>query len=118
MMDRSSEINTSQLAVIGFVSAIVTFVIIVGLQVLYFYTVERVSSPQPASAVSSSESKLATQQAEMSQYGWIDRPAGQLSIPIERAMSLVLEELINAQSKQGEDAADPSTERKDRHDVS
>jgi hypothetical protein len=43
------------------------------------------------------QSLLIGQQERLNSYGWIDREAGTVHIPIERAMSLLVEEGVAAQ---------------------
>ena len=80
-------------AVVGIVGAILLFVIIVGLQAL-FYRMEgqelaRKVYDQPYQELQQLD---ADQLEVLNSYGWTDQQAQIARIPIERAMQLVVEE--------------------------
>jgi len=96
-MDRHNDLNPVNVAWVGFLGALVTLVIILALQVLYYATVER-ETEQKLIQVPTTESDtlLAEQAVKLTRYGWIDRDKQQVAIPIERAMDLVVNELSAA----------------------
>jgi len=91
-------------AAVGVVGAILLFVIIVGLQALFYRMEEGERSrkvyEQPYEALQQLD---ADQLSSLSSYGWVDQQRGIAHIPIERAMELVAAE---ARSPQGLRPAD------------
>jgi hypothetical protein len=87
------DLNTPLIAIIGFVSAIFTFVAIIGFQAGYYYVESAVNIAKTrAVGPTKNETILAEQRGKLSSYGWADRDAQAVSIPIEQAMSLVVKE--------------------------
>jgi hypothetical protein len=92
-MARYDDPNVPMSAVVGILSAILLFVIIVALQAL-FYTMqedefERKVYSQPYEELQ----RLDAQQLEqLSSYGWVSEADGVVRIPVERAMELIVEE--------------------------
>ena len=80
-------------AVVGVVSAILLFVAVVALQALFFRMQEGERSrkvyEQPYEALQKLE---ADQLGTLTSYAWVDQQQGVTRIPIERAMTLVVEE--------------------------
>lgn len=80
-------------AVVGIVSAILLFVIIVALQALFYRMEEGERSrkvyEQPYEALQQLD---ADQLGTLSSYGWVDQQTQVAHIPINRAMELVVEE--------------------------
>jgi hypothetical protein len=80
-------------AVVGLVSAILLFVIVVALQALFYRMDEGERSrkvyEQPYEALQKLE---ADQLGTLNSYGWVDQQQGITRIPIERAMALVVAE--------------------------
>ncbi|MGD9253338.1 MAG: hypothetical protein PVG92_05345 [Holophagae bacterium] len=90
---RYDDPNVAASAVVGFVSAILLFVIIVVLQA-YFYRaeqqeLERKVYTQPYEALQQLD---ATQLEQINSYGWVSEADGVARIPIDRAMELVASE--------------------------
>lgn len=90
---RYDDPNVANSALIGIVSAILLFVIIVVLQA-YFYRseqheLERKVYTQPYEALQRMD---AEQLEEIGSYGWVSEAEGTVRIPIERAMELIVEE--------------------------
>jgi hypothetical protein len=86
------------LAVVGVVSALLLFGLIVGIQVLYFEYQQTVDQQQAARVPNVEAKNLITEQeAKLQQQGWLDREQGKIAIPIERAMKLVVEEMQSRQ---------------------
>lgn len=83
--------NTPTLVLVGIVGAILTFVAIVGVQAL-FYNAENQASRIINADDSSLASRLRAEQLEtINTYRWKDREKGIVTIPIDRAMDLVVE---------------------------
>ena len=80
-------------AVVGVVSAILLFVVVVALQALFYRMAEGERSrkvyEQPYEAL---EKLDADQLGTLSSYGWVDQQQGVTRIPIERAMQLIVAE--------------------------
>ncbi len=87
------DVNAPLLALIGFLSAIVVFAIIVLLTVIYYAAEARQeyakNISQPYTEV---ENLLSSQQAKLIEYRWVDRENDVVAIPIDRAMKLVVAE--------------------------
>lgn len=80
--------------VVGFVGAILTVAIIIGLQAL-FYSVEQEENVEKVYSQSAEElARLRAEQLELlNSYRWIDREKGIVGIPIDRAMEMTVQEL-------------------------
>jgi hypothetical protein len=93
MAAAKDEMNTPLIVTIGVLFVVLTFVLIILLQV-YFYKAQAKEYTrkviEPKSAALSSH--LADQTAELHSYRWIDQQKGIVGIPIERAMELVVAE--------------------------
>lgn len=90
---RYDDPNVANSALIGIVSAILLFVIIVVLQAFFYRAeqgeLERKVLTQPYEALQ----RLDAQQLEqLNSYGWVNEAEGTVRIPIERAMELVAAE--------------------------
>ena len=91
---RYDDPNVAMSAVVGIISAIALFVIIVLLQT-WFYTAEederfRKVYSQPYEELQ----KIDNEQLErLGSFGWISEPEGVAHIPIDHAMQLVADEL-------------------------
>ena len=100
-MERYNDTNTPMLALVGVVSTILLFALIVGLQVLYYALAERdyerkvIQIPTAAS-----DGILAEQEIQLTQYGWLDRAQNKVAIPIDRAMERVVTELQRSAEKE------------------
>jgi hypothetical protein len=91
---RSAEVNTPLVALIGVVGALIAFLMIVGVEVL-FYHLEDIETYKKVILQSPEEisNLVAQQQAQLYSYRWIDQKKGIVSIPIDRAMELVVRDL-------------------------
>jgi hypothetical protein len=90
---RYDDPNVPISAVVGVISAVLLFVIIVGLQALFF-SMER--GELERKVINRSNEALdgleADQLEQLNSYGWVSEPDGVAHIPIERAMELVVRE--------------------------
>jgi FlaG/FlaF family flagellin (archaellin) len=81
-------------AVVGIISAILLFAIIVALQALFYsfeeQELQRKVYSQPYEALQQLD---ADQMEQLNSYGWISEPDGVAYIPIDRAMELTVQEL-------------------------
>ncbi|HKX46497.1 MAG TPA: hypothetical protein VJP77_07330 [Planctomycetota bacterium] len=82
----------SRLALIGTVGVVITIVTVLLLQVLY-YRGENAQFRSKVVEVPYHEAVevLGAQRAELAGYGWVDREAGTVHVPIEDAMREVAE---------------------------
>jgi len=90
---RYDDPNVPASAVVGLVGAVLLFVIIVGLQALFY----RMQDAEVAEKVYSQPYEElrqldADQLEQLNSYGWVDQQAGTVHIPIDRAMELVAQE--------------------------
>jgi hypothetical protein len=87
-------IQLGKLVFVALLSVILTIDIVVGLQALYYWQLNRVEASEdlyPRSA--KRESLLNAQRTELTDYRMVDPKKGVVAIPIARAMSLVVAEL-------------------------
>ncbi len=93
-MARYDDINAGAISVIGFVSIMITFVIIVAAQVLYFqYQEIETKRKHVLFPINESSVKLAEQKTALENYTWLDREKGIVSKPIQQSMQDVLKKL-------------------------
>lgn len=94
MSVQKDDVDSQSLAIVGLFGAIAVFVLIVGVQVL-FYRFEKSDMIKKVEAVGYAD--LQTMQNEhrtaLSGYKWVDRQKETVAIPIERAMDLVVRDL-------------------------
>ncbi len=103
-MARYDDINTPLVAVIGFISAIVVFAIIVGVQALYFgYERSVIEQQETRSPSVGAANLIAEQETRLQRQGWINREEGRIAISIDRAMQVVVDDL--RQEQKGKEAA-------------
>ncbi len=87
------DLNTPTIVLIGFLSAILLFVLIIGMQVVYytFQEVEfnaKVLSQKPAELTRA----LLEQQEKLNAYRWVNEASGTVAIPIQVAMDRVVKD--------------------------
>ncbi len=93
-MAGQDELNTSAVALVGFVGAIVLFAVIVVLMVVFHQVEARQEYAKDTSQAYAQVSRLAAdQQGRLAGYGWVDEEDGVARIPIDRAMDLLVAEL-------------------------
>jgi uncharacterized transporter YbjL len=84
--------SASMAVLIGIVGAILTFVVIVALQAM-FYNAEEQASRVHLTDDSSLATRLRSEQLEtINTYRWKDREKGLATIPIDRAMDRIVEQ--------------------------
>lgn len=92
-MTAKDDPNTSLTALVVVVGALITLVLVVALQALYYRThqreLERKVIGRPPAQL---RQALAEQERKLDGYRWIDREAGVVAIPVERAVELFLDE--------------------------
>jgi hypothetical protein len=93
-MERYNDMNTPMIAFVGVVGTVVLFAAIVGLQVLYYTLAEQDYRRKVVEVPTiESDSIIAEQQIQLTQYGWLDREQNKVAIPIDRAMERVVADL-------------------------
>jgi hypothetical protein len=96
-------LNTPVIALVGVVSAILTFAVIIGVQVLYYHVAAAQNEVKVIEARNEeADSKLAEQDAKLAEYRRLDPAQGRVALKIERAMALVVDETQKQQKTGGE----------------
>lgn len=91
--EEGADPNAQWTVLIGIVGTILTFVIIVALQVL-FHRVSKEELARKSAMPNADLERIRTAQLEhLNSYRYIDQAAGRVAIPIDRAKELVLVEL-------------------------
>ncbi|MFV2072685.1 MAG: hypothetical protein ACC742_08535 [Thermoanaerobaculales bacterium] len=91
---RYDDPNVAATAVVGIVSAILLFVIIVGLQAFFFQAERDELTRKVYSRPYEALQQLDANQLELlNSYGWVSQPDGVVHVPIERAMELIVGEI-------------------------
>lgn len=99
-MAKHEEVNTLVIAAIGLISAVLLFVLIVGLEVLYYnYENKEETKKVYDQRYEEIAGLRAVQEAELNSYRWIDKERGIVGIPIERAMELVAKDLASGSAQ-------------------
>ena len=112
-------IKVGPIAYIGLVSVILTFVLVLALQVLYYQQRNRMSDGAMAASGRPHELVELTseQQLALTQQGYVDREQGVVAIGVERAKELVVRELAQGMTPADVNgprrAAPPATEQAD-----
>lgn len=90
---QADDLNTPVIAVVGFVSAILTFAIVMGLQAGYHQFANALHQEKVVNVqTDQSAAVIAAQKATMNSYGWVNKQEGKVALPIDRAMQLVVNE--------------------------
>jgi hypothetical protein len=92
-MSSQSDPDVPRIVYIGVLGVILTFVIIVALQVI-FYRMEQTEIARKVARHGPEEvfRLQATQLEQLNNYRWVDRKTNTVAIPIERAMEIVAQE--------------------------
>ncbi len=90
-------VDSQSVILVGIFGAVVAFVLILGIQVLY-YRMQRTDEYKKVVAPGSTSLKqmLAEQHSSIGGYRWVDRDKDEVAIPIERAMELTVHSLQGA----------------------
>lgn len=94
--ERYDTINTSRIAVIGFVSAILVFGVVVSAQAAFFAADNGEAARKAEVAIPNG---LTEQQSRLAGYGWVNAADGTVHIPVESAMKLVVGDQKSAAAK-------------------
>jgi hypothetical protein len=116
MPNYGDDLNTSKIAVVGFISVIVVFALIILMQVLFYWAeaqqrlVKNVDQPYLENA-----NLTADQQAKLTKYQWLDPNEKKfVVIPIKQAMELVVNKLAKEQSRELTPGDGESPEEKEK----
>ncbi len=91
--NRDGDPKASTTILVGLVGAIVVFVIIVGLQALFYRTEQALDAERNYPAMAEDLSRVRADQLErLHSYRWIDQDHAVVGIPIDVAMELVVRE--------------------------
>lgn len=92
-MVEQENLNIPMIIAVGLISVVVTVVSVVAVQALYYsYASDETRRKIVEAPTADADSKLAEQVAKLSRYSWTDREKGLVTVPIERAMRLVVQE--------------------------
>ena len=96
-MAEKQNLDVPMIATAGTVSVVLTVAAVFGVQALYYsYSQSETNRKVVAIPDSDANSKLAEQDAKLTRYAWADRASGKVVIPIERAMSLTVDDYRKA----------------------
>jgi len=85
------DMNTPMIALVGFVSAVVTFICIVGLQAAYLqFEKQQFEKKVVEAKLDTEDSILSAQKAKLNDgYSWVNKDTKTIGMPIEQAMKVV-----------------------------
>jgi len=114
-MANQDELNTPMVALVGFLGVVIVFVTIVFLVVVYRQVETGLQYENDLSQPYGEITDLVTRQRNsLASYGWVDQDKGLVSMPISRAMDLVVAEITSTGradvTRPGETAESPSAE--------
>ena len=99
-MAEREDLNIPMIVTVGAVSVILTIASVFAVQALYFsFAGDEVRRKVIEAPTTDASSRLAEQDAKLTRYSWIDRDQGKASIPIERAMRIVVDEIAADQGQ-------------------
>jgi len=91
--ERYDTIHTPTIVVVGFISAILTFCVVLAAQAVFFAADHGEAQRKLAAPIATPLTEGLTQQENrLAGYGWVDPAKGLVSIPVDNAMNLVVEE--------------------------
>ena len=91
--ERYDTIHTPKIVVVGFISAILTFCVVLAAQAVFFAADNVEAGRKAAAAVATPLTEGLTQQEnQLAGYGWVDPAKGVVNIPVSDAMNLIVQE--------------------------
>jgi hypothetical protein len=97
------DVNATKIAVIGVVSVLLVFVIIVGVQAWFYHQEDRELERKATGEVNVTLADLRLKQQEnINRYRWVDRNSGTVTIPIDRAIELAADRLSGSKQEQAQ----------------
>lgn len=92
-MAEKENLNIPMIVTVGLISVVVTAVSVIAVQALYYsYATNETQRKVIEAPTADADSKLAEQIAKLSRYSWTNRKKGVVTVPIERAMRLIVQE--------------------------
>lgn len=92
-MAQDDDIKTWKIVLVGAVGMIVVLIIVLALQVVYYHAVaSQFQEKEIDPPLIELQTAIGRQQEKLAQCQWLDRDKGVVSIPIERAMEIVVRE--------------------------
>lgn len=89
---RYDDPDTPMSATVAVISAVLVVVVILLLEALYFHMTGHEAERKVVDTKSEALEQLQAEQEQiLDSYGWVDRDAGVVRIPVERAAELVIE---------------------------
>jgi len=96
--ERYDTIHTPKIVVVGFISAILTFCVVLSAQAVFFAADNVEAGRKAAAGVATPLTEGLTQQeTQLAGYGWVDPAKGVVNIPVDNAMNLIVQEQQKAQ---------------------
>jgi hypothetical protein len=93
-MSHYEDLNTTKIALAGFISTVVVFAIILLMMVLFHWEMAEQTQLKVVDLPAAEfDSLAADQKAQLAKYRWLDPEKKIVQIPIEQAMNLVIDEL-------------------------
>jgi hypothetical protein len=92
-MFEEESIDSQRVAVIGIFTAVVIFIIIIGVQVLFYRVGKQDVVKKDSGRPRDLAEVMTEQQSTLNTYRWVDRDTNTVTIPIKRAMQLEVENL-------------------------
>ncbi len=93
-MSRQDDLNAPMIALVGFLGAVMVFVIVVFLVVVYRQVATQRQYANDVSQPYGEITDLVTRQRDaLASYGWVDQEKGIVSLPVDRAVDLVVAEI-------------------------
>lgn len=90
--ERYDTVNTSAIVLVGFISAILTFAIIIAAQAMFYSASQAELVKKDVNVADATVIEAITQQRQkLTGYSWADGKKKKVSIPIEKAMAMVVE---------------------------
>ena len=101
MAHEADDMDTPTIAIVGLIAAGATFAAIYLVMWLYYWVSSRQEAARLDTPYSEPERVLSQQRAILTETQWIDQNTGQLRIPVDRAMTLVVSQLQQTPSDAG-----------------
>lgn len=109
-MSHYEDLNTTKIALVGFIATVMVCVIVLALIVFYHFAMaEQFQVKVVDQKAVELDNLIADQKGQLAKYKWIDPEKGIVQIPIQDAMNLVVEQL--QKSPAGETLKKPGNEQ-------
>jgi cell division septation protein DedD len=112
-MSHYEDLNTTKIALVGFIATVLVCVIILALIVFYHFAMADQYQVKVVDQKAIELDNLITdQRGQLAKYKWIDPEKGVVQIPIQDAMNLVVEQLQKSPTDGTTDKSDKPTANK------